>query len=284
MALIHNLSLFISKNPVVRNDFHLRMKTPIFKLDRDVLTLSNKVKITHILPKEIERTKGKTEQVTATLLPKTAFIQRKIMLNTTGEVMKVPYEINIARHDDSYMTTFHFLDKNTKKEIGYVKIIDWRKAPSVVQQYNFSFSRLLEDFPKQGIVGDRISIDFLQNNFEDTFSGIGKLADKLAVEYCLKNGIKPNITSVADYNSHAAHYMRGRRFFEISKQDPDIDAYEFKKTYRTLDPNKVIAERIKNTPKGQRVDTRDLCGLYMYMPENIINKYIKEIKENPLLG
>lgn len=284
MALIHNLSLFISKNPVVRNDFHLRMKTPIFKLDRDVLTLSNKVKITHILPKEIERTKGKTEQVTATLLPKTAFIQRKIMLNKTGEVMKVPYEINIARHDDSYMTTFHFLDKNTKKEIGYVKIIDWRKAPSVVQQYNFSFSRLLEDFPKQGIVGDRISIDFLQNNFEDTFSGIGKLADKLAVEYCLKNGIKPNITSVADYNSHAAHYMRGRRFFEISKQDPDIDAYEFKKTYRTLDPNKVIAERIKNTPKGQRVDTRDLCGLYMYMPENIINKYIKEIKENPLLG
>lgn len=284
MALIHNLSLFISKNPVVRNDFHLRMKTPIFKLDRDVLTLSNKVKITHILPKEIERTKGKTEQVTATLLPKTAFIQRKIMLNTTGEVMKVPYEINIARHDDSYMTTFHFLDKNTKKEIGYVKIIDWRKAPSVVQQYNFSFSRLLEDFPKQGIVGDRISIDFLQNNFEDTFSGIGKLADKLAVEYCLKNGIKPNITSVADYNSHAAHYMRGRRFFEISKQDPDIDAYEFKKTYGTLDPNKVIAERIKNTPKGQRVDTRDLCGLYMYMPENIINKYIKEIKENPLLG
>ena len=284
MALIHNLSLFISKNPVVRNDFHLRMKTPIFKLDRDVLTLSNKVKITHILPKEIERTKGKTEQVTATLLPKTAFIQRKIMLNKTGEVMKVPYEINIARHDDSYMTTFHFLDKNTKKEIGYVKIIDWRKAPSVVQQYNFSFSRLLEDFPKQGIVGDRISIDFLQNNFEDTFSGIGKLADKLAVEYCLKNGIKPNITSVADYNSHAAHYMRGRRFFEISKQDPDIDAYEFKKTYGTLDPNKVIAERIKNTPKGQRVDTRDLCGLYMYMPENIINKYIKEIKENPLLG
>ena len=124
----------------------------------------------------------------------------------------------------------------------------------------------------------------MQNNFEDTFSGIGKLADKLAVEYCLKNGIKPNITSVADYNSHAAHYMRGRRFFEISKHDPDIDAYEFKKTYGTLDPNKVIAERIKNTPKGQRVDTRDLCGLYMYMPENIINKYIKEIKENPLLG
>ena len=165
-----------------------------------------------------------------------------------------------------------------------MKIIDWRKAPPLIQQYNFGISRLLDDFPEQGITGDRISIDFLQNNFEDTFSGIGKLGDKLAVEYCLKIGIKPMITSIADFNSHAAHYLRGRRFLEVSKYDPDIDAYEFKKEYGTLDPNKIIEERIKNTPKGQRVDTSDLGGLYMYMPQNVINKYLAEIKANPLLS
>lgn len=284
MAIVHKLTSFICKNPVVRNNFHLKLNAPVFKLDRDVVILSNKVKINHILPKEIESTRGKTEQVSAILLPKTAFIERKIKINKTGNVVKVPYEINIAKHEDSYMTTFHFLDKNTNHEIGYVKIIDWRKAPPIIQQYNFGISRLLDDFPEQGITGDRISIDFLQNNFEDTFSGIGKLGDKLAVEYCLKNGIKPNITSVADYNSHAAHYMRGRRFFEVSKNDPDIDAYEFQKTYGTLDPNKIVEERIKNTPKGQRVNTRDLCGLYMYMPQNVVQHYISEILKNPLLS
>lgn len=284
MALIPKLTLYISKNPAVRNNFKLKNNTPVFKLDRDVVVFSNKIDITHVLPRNIARTSGKTEQVTATLLPKTAFLNKKITIQDTGQVMKVPYEVNIARHDDSYMTTFHFLDKNTKQEIGYVSIIDWRKAPDIVRNYNVNISRLQDDFPELGITGDRISIDFLQNNFEDTFSGVGKLADRLAIEYCLKNGLKPNITSVAEYNSHAAHYLRGRRFLEVSKYDPDIDAYEFKKEYGTLDPNKIIEERIKNTPKGQRVDTSDLGGLYMYMPQNVINKYLAEIKANPLLS
>ena len=103
------------------------------------------------------------------------------------------------------------------------------------------------------------------------------------MEYCLKNGFKPNITSVADYESHIAHYNRGRRFFEISKNDIDIDAYEFLEQFGTLKPDKIIEKRIAAAKSGERIDTSDLGALHMYMPQEIIQKYLQKIAGNRIL-
>lgn len=144
-------------------------------------------------------------------------------------------------------------------------------------------SALLDNYPELGITGKRVSIEYLQNNNEELYAGIGTAADQLAVEYCLKNGFKPNITSVADYESHIAHYNRGRRFFEISKNDIDIDAYEFLEQFGTLKPDKIIETRISSAKKGEHIDTSDLGALHMYMPQEVIQKYLQKIAENRIL-
>ena len=211
-------------------------------------------------------------------------VYKKIVNQTTGKPEKVPLVVDIAESHDGISTSYYFLEPDTKEEIGFVVIDDWRKKFfDITNSYELENTRLLDDFPKQHIEGDRISIDYLQNNDESKYCGIGKLADQIAVEYCLQEGIEPNILSIAETNSHAAHYKRGRKFLPVDKFDKDIDYYEFVKTYGTNDPNKIIEKRIACTPKGQKVDTSDLYGLYMYMPQDIVQKYLEQIKTKPVL-
>lgn len=266
-------------------------KNKIFYLEKDIFEYGNKAKskvkdvvFSHFLCKEKELEKGVTETVKASLNTQNrATIYKKVKNPKTGKIEKQPYEVYVAESSNDWQTTYHFLDKDKQTELGYVVIDDWAKAEKNTNLLKYyGDSALLDNYPELGIIGDRISIDYLQNNFEDLYGGIGKIADQAAIEYCLKNRMKPNITSVADYNSHSAHYQRGRRFFEISKYDKDIDAYEFRDAYGTLNPNKIIEERISQTPKGEKVDTKDLCGLYMYMPQNLINSYLRIIEKNPI--
>ena len=208
------------------------------------------------------------------------YIYKKVFNKQKGIIQKIPQEVNIAKSTEGINTSYYFLDPKTKTEIGYVIIVDWSKDFF----YNdIESPKLLEDFPEQGIEGNRISIDYLQNNDENQYSGIGKLADQIAVEYCLQEGLEPNIVSLADTNSHAAHYKRGRRFFPLNKNDTEINYEDFVKKYKTDDPNKVIEEKIAATPSGEKTDTSDLYGLYMYMPQEVIKKYLEEIKRNPIL-
>ena len=211
-------------------------------------------------------------------------IYKKVFNKSTGKTEKIPLLVDIAESQNGISTSYYFLEPETKKEIGFVIIDDWhKKIFDITNAYAIEDTRLLDDFPELGISGDRISIDYLQNNDENQYCGIGKLADQIAVEYCLNEGIEPNILSVAETNSHAAHYKRGRRFLPIDKYDKDLDYYDFIKEYGTDDPNKIIKERIEQTPNGQRVDTSDLYGLYMYMPSEIVNQYLELIKKHPIL-
>ncbi len=211
-------------------------------------------------------------------------VYKKVVNKETGKTEKIPLIVDIAESKDGISTSYYFLDPKTKEEIGFVIIDDWRKKIfDITDTHKFEDTRLLDDFPTLGVEGDRISIDYLQNNDEEKYCGIGKLSDQIAVEYCINEGIKPNILSLAETNSHAAHYKRGRRFLPVDKYDKDLDYYDFVKEYGTDDPNKIIEERIAATPEGQKVDTSDLYGLYMYMPSEIINLYLEMIKKHPVL-
>lgn len=284
--LITNLRPFkinhVSDFTLVRDKHHL--SRDVFQYADKAKTKIENIMIKHFGNKECEKEKGTFEIVNAVLNPKNkATIYQKVKNPITGKIENKPYEAFVAESSNEWQTTYHFLSKDKKTEIGYVKIDDWSKLTDDCPLFGYyKDSALLDNYPELGITGKRISIDFLQNNYEGLYGGIGKVADQAAIEYCLKNNFKPNITSVADYNSHSAHYNRGRRFFEIQKNDPDIDAYEFLESFGTLDPNKIIAERIAQTPKGEKIDTRDLCALYMYMPQSQINAYLELIKKNPI--
>ena len=212
-----------------------------------------------------------------------AVIYKKVLNKNTNIVEKIPYSVGIAKSEDHWKTTFHIIDNDTKKEIGFVCICDWQKAKNYKYISFITDSNLQKNYPEYGINGNRISIDYVKNNFPAEYSGLGKISDQIAIEYCLKNNIKPCIVSMVDGNSHAAHYKRGRRFLPVDKYDKDLDYYDFVKEYGTDDPNKIIEERIAATPEGQKVDTSDLYGLYMYMPSEIINLYLEMIKKHPVL-
>lgn len=255
-------------------------------LDKDVFEKTvEKPKVFDI---EIEHICAKTKtpkKITVQINPQDkGIIYKKIFNKKNNKIEKIPVAVNIAKSSDKHTVSYYFLEPETNKELGFVIIEDWHLAKlNPAYDYYLDNSKLLDDFPEIGIEGDRISIEYLQNNDEEHYSGIGKLSDQIAIEYCLQEGIEPNILSLAEPNSHAAHYKRGRRFLPVDKYDKDLDYYEFVKEYGTNDPNQIIEKRIKETPKGQKVDTSDLFGIYMYMPQNVIQQYMEKIEKIPIL-
>lgn len=260
-----------------------------FRLNKDVFEHSRsigEIPITHMNMRVDVCSKPLFEKIKVNFNPENrAIIYKKVKDPKSGKVKKVPCEVYVAESKkDGWQTTYHFIEKDMKTEAGYVTIDDWSKLKKDSTMWSvYENSALLDEYPKLGVTGKRVSVEYLQNNNEALYAGIGTAADQLAVEYCLKNGFKPNITSVADYESHIAHYNRGRRFFEISKDDIDIDAYEFLEQFGTLNPNKIIEERMVAAKAGERIDTSDLGALHMYMPQEIIQNYLDKIAKNKIL-
>ena len=112
---------------------------------------------------------------------------------------------------------------------------------------------------------DGIEVAFIENKQPKLYSGFGKIADQIEVEHCVKRGLKNfDILSEASLNSHALHFLRGKRFYSKDAEE---------------NIKKVIAE----TPKGKPFNTRFLGSIKMYMPQELIQKDIKIIKKNPLI-
>lgn len=110
-----------------------------------------------------------------------------------------------------------------------------------------------------------IDVLFIQNNFPDLYGNIGKTADQIEVEHCLRRGLKNfDISSDAYLNSHALHYIRGKRFINPEN-------------------NEIVRKIIENTPKGEMFHTEFLGKIGMYMPLELIKKYIEIIQKSPLL-
>lgn len=110
-----------------------------------------------------------------------------------------------------------------------------------------------------------IKVEYIENLQPELYSKFGYLADQIEVEHCMKRDLPYfEIVSNAALNSHALHYLRGKRFFS-----------EFAEN----EVKRVIAE----TPKGEKYNTKFLGFVRMYMPQDLIEKYIEKIKKCPLI-
>lgn len=110
-----------------------------------------------------------------------------------------------------------------------------------------------------------VHVEYIENMNPQLYSGFGKIADQVEVEHCLKRGLSFfDILSEAGLNSHALHYLRGKRF-----ESDEI--------------NEKVKKIIDSTPAGQKFDTAFLGKVRMFMPYDLIEKYLDIIKKNPLL-
>lgn len=110
-----------------------------------------------------------------------------------------------------------------------------------------------------------VYVEYIENMNPQLYSGFGTIADQIEVEHCLNRGMSYfAIRSEAGLNSHALHYLRGKRF--------EIDSV-----------NEEVKRIIDSTPPGQKFDTRRLGQQPMFMPLELIDKYLEIIKKCPLL-
>lgn len=193
-----------------------------------------------------------------------ASIVLKKIKNVSGEVEKQPISVKInATRDNAEMVTYNFFDGD--KPIGFVQLEEHfhRKNGTSCPP-----GILLKDYPKLGIEGDRVIVHMLENFDEKTYSGIGNLADKVAIQHCLLHGIEPNVVSEASYQSHLAHYLRGKRFIPMWGEDF----------------NKIFEQIAKTRVTGTHVDTSEYGVLLTYMPREMIQRLKTEVVNAPLFS
>lgn len=175
---------------------------------------------------------------------------------------------------------YHFLSEDLKEEYGYVNFSKCLRPKS----FNSPYDELLRDYPMLGIKGERLIVDYLENLQDSKIGGVGHLADKLSVKYCADNKLPLNIVSMADLNSHVAHYLRGKRFFPLDKEYNVWQYNFFMDKYGISNVNKILrilVEKAKLT--GEKIDISDWGTLPMYMPKRLALNCLVELKRYPIL-
>jgi len=200
-----------------------------------------------------------------------AYIFKKVFNPETQQIEKEKIEVCVGKRQFGSVCSYYLFDKKAKIELGYITIREERG--------NFADSALSKDYPEYGIIGARINIDFVENVYPDEYSGVGEVADQIALEHCIKENMPLQIVSTAEKGSVIAHYKRGRKFFPVEGRD----ALRFIVEFGTNDPNKIIEERIKQNPDNKNIYCDDILGTYMYMPKEVVAKYLERIKENTIL-
>lgn len=309
---IPDLSIFkkYSQTPVLKNCLNCKRVKPVAQLEKDVFCAKpalQKIETTVYNPytsqmqsgifnidlkkpaelvfDRFKRISQRNKPVTLRYTPEnTAYVYKKIHTAENG-IKKQKMKVNVLTSTDGEsITTYHFFTPDLKREIGYVSIADCR----LLKKNNFYeyskeayFNKPLHvDHKKEGIVGDRIKIDYLQNWDDKKYGGIGELADRLSVEYCINNNLPLNIVSEADINSHIAHYKRGKRFFMPATESNAGDF--FKNRYGTKNPNQII-KKLLSESRDARIDTGSWGCLPMYMPQELAQKYAGMAKNSPII-
>ena len=180
-----------------------------------------------------------------------------------------------------------------RKNIGYIKLksgkeipvnIDIRKEmsdglePKIIYTFKDNGKEVgyIELFERE----NGVHLFKVENLDQNKYRGINKLADRIGVENCLKRGLTDfEITGDAILNSHAVHYLSGKRFYPVDKSRAKI----FKQKYGTENPNTIVKSIINNTPKGQKFYTQNLKTLAFYLPNDLIENYINLAKLKPIL-
>lgn len=185
-----------------------------------------------------------------------------------------PLQVNILTSENKDSVAYHFMSKNLKKEFGYVQLTDL--FDKIDSRLSLIPDLLFRDHKDIGIVGPRVIVDYLQNWDDEAVGGVGFLADKLAVKHCLDNNIEPNIVSEADWGSHVAHYLRGKRFFPLERWSPEYEFFMSK--YNTSDVNNLLQDLINEAKiSGENVDLKDWGLLPMYMPKKLAAQIAKTL-------
>lgn len=308
-----NLSIFrkYCQTPIMKNCLECNKVKPMYTLDKDVFVVAQKAAKEHPQIKMVvtqpigEKTKFVVNQrinlnekqniilksldnVDEKLVLEYNPLNKATVFQKVGKNKKQPLEVSVLRSTDKASTSFYFMTKDLKEQVGFLKITDPQLMKKIRKaDFNFELKGfyLLDDFPKYGVKGKRIFVDYLKNQDEKKYSGIGVLADRVCVEYCMQKKIKPMIVSESvmgngrDGAPHIAHYKRGKRFLPLQdKGAKDV----FKDLYGEIDTNKVI-QKLLETKKGKKIDTTDWGLAPMYLPENKIKEYIKLAKSEPIL-
>ncbi|MBO7672147.1 hypothetical protein J6S88_01935 [bacterium] len=129
-------------------------------------------------------------------------------------------------------------------------------------------------------------VPLIQSYQPDSYGKLGSLFDKLEVQYCLEKGMNDfEIRSFGAMNSHAIHYLRGKRFEgEATPQQIKRFRELFKwARLKSFDYNTIVKYIIDHTPKDERFNTKFLSNIPMYMPKELIQKYAAELLKNPII-
>lgn len=165
---------------------------------------------------------------------------------------------------------FHFLSEDLEKEYGYVHLSKRIRSSFYEKMMD---GEILRDYPELGIEGPRVIVSYLKNWNDRLYGGVGKLADLMTVKYCKENDIK-NIVSSADVGSHAAHFLRGKRFLPLVKNSEEYNILLSK--YGMTDPNKILQHLLENSG-DEKVNVSRWGLLGMYMPKEVFEKYAKQL-------
>ncbi len=174
--------------------------------------------------------------------------------DVNGGVKMIPISLRIQKLISPFepTTEYYFMDGQTKA--GYVKI---------------------KEFPKG------VYIAMIKNANQNKYGGVVELAQKIAVENCLRRGLtKFEIKGDAMWDSHAIHYLSGMRF---GKLDNEYRAKRLKEIFGTSNINKIVKYIIENTPKGDRYCTSMLGTVGMHLKQCVIQKIISLVKKSPVL-
>ena len=192
-------------------------------------------------------------------------------LNDSGEIVKKPVEVSIEQsinRDTLDGIVYEYTIYDEGIEIGYVAFAEHFNLLTKDEESSRHYSEFYKDYPEIGVEGNRLIVAVLFNERPAIYSGIGDLADHLAVEHCLKRGVEPNIVSEAAWKSHVPHYLRGKRFL------PTKDGVDY---------NEVVKKYADSRIEGEDVDTSNLGILLMYMPKEMVERIKKEVIEHPHL-
>ena len=223
--------MFVASNKVANNIKPVKLKLYSYSNSMNYVTnidmdLNVPQKIILEKTEIIKDSKAIKDHISVYYNPNTvAQVFEKVFNKATQKIEKKPLDVNIMQSFDGlWETTYYFMRKDLSECIGYVTLGDLKKL---------AIKNGLK--PQKGI-----TVSFLQNFNNNKYAGIGKLADRLEIEYCLKNKIKPVIISEADPGSHIAHYKRGKRFFPLV-DDNDAKKF-FVDKYKSDNVNAIIAK------------------------------------------
>ena len=174
-------------------------------------------------------------------------------LRHKGLGKEIPVTLSIERKQDINPTlVYKFYDKNI--EAGYVKLEE---------------------------LADGVYISMIKNENQNTYGGVEKLAQKIAVDNCIKRGLsKFKVIGDAMWESHVIHYLAGMRFRPMDNQ---YRAENLKRRFGTSNVNTIIKEILKNTPKGGKYYTSMFGCVRMYMKQDVIKNILRDLKQHPIL-